>query len=318
MRLFALLSWFDEPCDSLTQAVQDAIRCGATDVLALDGRYRDYPGTEWTSPPEQVHAIQAACGKRNVNCVLDQIENATEVEKRSRLFNMLYENGATSEDWLLVQDADHRIARARDLKPILEDATGDCFNVYGVEGDTGRFNEQTFGKWVRLVLRCVPGLHVHPDAHWIYQDADQRILWGFNAIPADDDLPIVIYNRSHDRDRARIAERDRYYHARAERGIETYWTPSTCLHCDRPPVLPPINADITVGLRPDGTYGYASRRTLYLCPAHRVEQQAENHAELRRELFRFERDHPSAFYQAWPQIKALIAEDNGNPKPVFS
>ena len=316
MRLYALISFYSEPPELLAAAVDDALRCGCTDVLALDGRYRHFPGDGWTSSPEEYDAIRQACAKRNVPCTIEAVENTTEVQKRSRLFQMLYEHGATTQDWCMVQDADHKIARARDLKPLLEDATGDTFNVYGVEGDTSRFDQQTQGKWVRLVFRAIPGLHVHQDAHWIYLDADDRILWGFNSIPADGDLPIVIYNRSEARANPRLKQRDTYYDTRAAQNIERYWTPNQCMYCDLEPTLPPINADITIGQRPDGTYGYASRRTLYLCADHRREQQEINTKQVRRELYRFERDHPSAFYQAWPQIKQLIAQPD-QAKPAF-
>lgn len=282
-RLLALLSWFDEPPELLTAAVEDAIRCGITDLIALDGRYRHYPGDSWTSSPEEYDAIRAVCEKRNIRYVIEHIEDATEVRKRTRLFEMAYEAGATREDWLFVTDADHKIARAQDLKPLLEDSEHDAFNVYGIEGDTGRFDRVEAGRWARLCFRAVPGLHVSPHSHWHYIDGEGRVLWGFNSVPADD-LPIVVINRSTARTKQRNAGRDRYYQRRnSTDDIEAEYLPATCYDCDKPPIQRGITADWTVGEVPGGGYDFTHRRTLYCCAEHGEKRQ-------KRETYRFERD----------------------------
>lgn len=288
--------------EALTAAVEDAIRCGVTDVLALDGRYRHFPGDSWTSPPEQAEAIAAVCAKHRILCTIESIEDSTEVEKRTRLFDMAYEAGATREDWLFIVDADHRVSRARDLKPILEDATGDCFNVYGVEGDTGRFRVTDRGRWARLVFRAVPGLHVSSHSHWHYLDADNRVLWGFNSIPAED-LPIVVINRSTNRAKQRTKGRDRYYAKRnATDTIEAERLPLTCYDCDAPPEPTPLAADWTVGELPDGTYGAISRRTLFCCAAHAPKWKAREEHSINQDLANLIRTQPHVALQVRDQM----------------
>jgi hypothetical protein len=295
MRLFCLTNYYDEP--GLADAITDALDCGCTDVILLDGAYRHYPHLTPTSPVEQAQAVIELCARRNVRCVHTTAVGATETEKRTMLFDLAYQQGATEHDWLFVMDADQTITNKRDLKPLLANAKRDVFDTMVLENDNTRYDEITRRRWVRQTMRAIPGLHVDPDSHWRYLDAQGRIIWGYNAIPANGDLPILIHNNSTTRQHQRSKGRDAYYQARQDAAVEQELPPSTCYHCDQPPTCH-IRTDLRFELAPDGNFGTSNRRSLYVCDQHLAKVKARNTYELEQQARQALNTNP-ALAAAW-------------------
>jgi hypothetical protein len=273
MRLFCLTSFYDEP--ALATAIEDAIDCGCTDVILLDGAYKHYPDAAPLSPPEQAHAVQKLCDDRSVDCHLHYAIGATEAEKRTLLFDLAHDAGATALDWLFIQDGDQTITGKQDLKPLLYEAKRDVYDTMVLEYDRARFDDITRRRWVRQTFRAIPGLHVDPNCHWRYLDSTGRVLWGYNSTPSNGDLPIVIHNDSTGRGDDRTKGRDAYYATRAAEDVERDEAPTRCYHCDAQPTQS-INTDIQFAVAPDGRFGLSHRRTLYVCDTHYRRVQARN------------------------------------------
>jgi len=282
MRLFCLTSYYDEPC--LTDAIRDAIDCGCTDVILLDGAYKHYPHLKPTSPPEQVQAVRELCEQRNVVLVSTAVIGATEAEKRMLLFDLTYQQGATAQDWLFIQDADQTITAKQDIKPLLAKAKHDVFDTMAYEYDQARFpTPESRRRWARQTIRAVPGLHVDPDCHWRYLDGKGRVIWGYNSIPSNGDLPILLHNDSTGRDAQRNKGRDAYYTARVEHNVEHERAPTHCYHCDQPPTCR-INTDLRIEQAPDGGFGTSHRRVLYVCEQHLAKVKARNAYDLEQQI----------------------------------
>lgn len=287
-----MTSWYNEPVDQLDRAVHDAIDCGVTHYIALDGRYSHFPGPD-TSPPEQAAAIRAACASRGIPCWTETYTDVTESAKRSELFRRGYTRaGATPNDWFFVHDADHAITGARDLKPYLATVTGDVVDAYIVERDDSRFDHTTERRFARTTYRAIPGgITVDPDSHWHYRDQDGRILWGFNSIPVAGTLPVLITNHSTARDEDRVDGRETYYDTRKELELEKVTAPDTCYYCDLPPDVQ-INADLRYERLPDRTWDITYRRTLFVCQAHWHKQRLRNTRSLEYDVAQTLRQYP--------------------------
>jgi hypothetical protein len=241
----------------------------------LDGAYKHYPHLKPTSPPEQEQAVVQLCAKRNVELISTAAIGATETEKRTMLFDLAYQAGATPTDWLFVQDGDQTITGKQDLKPLLANARHDVFDTMGLEYDESRFDDITRRRWVRQTFRAVPGLHVDPICHWRYLDAQGRVIWGYNSIPSNGDLPILIHNDSTGRGHKRTKGRNAYYHVRAAEQIERDERPTRCYYCDQPPTEA-TNTDIHFDTAPDGNFGMSHRRTLFTCARHKRRVEYDN------------------------------------------
>jgi hypothetical protein len=273
MNLYCLTSFYDEP--RLADAIRDAIDCGATHVILLDGAYKHYPHLNPTSPPEQEQAVVRLCAARNVELVSTAAIGATEAEKRTMLFDLAYQHGATPQDWLFVQDGDQTITGKRDIKPLLRTARHDVYDTMVLEYDSKRFDDITRRRWVRQVFRAVPGLHVDPVCHWRYLDAQGRVIWGYNSIQSNGDLPIVLHNDSTGRGHQRNKGRDAYYDTRSSQDVERDDAPTRCYYCDAPPTQA-TNTDIHFAVAPDGLFGMSHRRTLFTCDKHKRRVEYEN------------------------------------------
>ena len=292
MRLFALISFYDESPDMLKQSVRHALKVGCTDILALDGAYAHYPHLEPVSDPACYQAIRDAAG--TTPCTIEQITGATEAGKRTRLFEMAYEHDATPDDYLFVQDADHAIVNPQDIKPLL---TEDVYCTLGIEGDSARYNALTGRRYPRLVYRAVPGLHVHPRVHWWYIDGEGRTLWGYNAIPGGR-LPLIVLNHSEQRTKRRVRDRNTYYTQRVRQQVEEYLLPASCIDCHNMHTGQAIPTDFFVIVAPDNAVSVGHERTVFCCETHAIDYQKRNSRDYEKALKRFAYRHPDLFSRA--------------------
>lgn len=123
MKVFGLLSWFDESPTFLASCVA-SIAPHIDHLIAVDGAYANFPGSRAHSDRLQAETIQAICDGAGIACTIHRPAEpwrGNEVEKRDRMFKIA---GAYSEpfvDWYWIIDADSIVtATPKDLRAQLE------------------------------------------------------------------------------------------------------------------------------------------------------------------------------------------------------
>lgn len=110
MRLVGVLCWFDESPAWLATAVAGFGRV-CDQIVAIDGGYALYPGARPCSHPQQAEAILSAAEAAGVACTLhrpSRLFYGNQIEKRN-LSLRLAGAALTSDDWLLIFDADFHV-----------------------------------------------------------------------------------------------------------------------------------------------------------------------------------------------------------------
>lgn len=111
MRLFALLSYYDEPVSWLAATVASLSRIGVDHLIAVDGAYIHYPTAKPCSPIEQADAVIRAADAVGIGCTLVRPNQLmwTEQEKRDHCFRVLETLATPMRDWVTIIDADEVI-----------------------------------------------------------------------------------------------------------------------------------------------------------------------------------------------------------------
>lgn len=186
MKVYALLSWFDERPEHLRRCVRSLK--GFADVLvAVDGAYSTFPHAIPESPVVQHWTLSDAVSAAGLGrCLISPGTSPwnSETEKRAAMFEYARTAGATPEDWFLIIDADMALGHyAPETRNLLAASDADVADV--------RFqNVQIDGKVAgtyrfRSMFRAIPGLTVER-THYHYtapEDTDhthrsgRRFLW---------------------------------------------------------------------------------------------------------------------------------------------
>lgn len=111
MNLHAILCWWDESPTWLAATIASLSTIGVDHVIAVDGRYPHFePEKPETSRSEQLEAVHTATNAIGARLTLHQpLGVLTEVEKRTRAFQLLNLTARTFEDWVCVIDADELV-----------------------------------------------------------------------------------------------------------------------------------------------------------------------------------------------------------------
>lgn len=238
IRLIALLSWFNEPDAVLGQCLTGLQYAGVDHVIALDGKYKLFPGDEHLSSAQQQGLVVLACRSLGMGCTLyvPPAEWPGEVEKRNHLFNM----GLTEAwpgDWFLVVDADIVVTDVpMDLKARLAAAPEGCDAAAVKVHDMSAAAAQRLD-WpeyfdVRCLFRAQPIQTV--GNHHTYTTMDGRKLWQAKGEDSGETEPALdlrelfeIQHRPGARGQDRQLSQAAYYGAREEAGIERMY----CAYC---------------------------------------------------------------------------------------
>lgn len=218
MKIVALLSWHDEDPGWLAECVSRV--AGVVDhVVAVDGRYTDFPGAELWDPREQAEAILGVGVP--VTLHVPRAPWSTEVAKRDFMFRLAAPMGA---DWLLRIDADEFITNTpADLRDRLANTSRHVAEVYLQESPPG-----TPGP-LRALFRSLPGIritHAHSlvtapvEGRWLVLAGDPGI---YELEPAEQMHDIQLEHRRLQRPRVRQEQKDSYYRLMPQ--LETRWTP---------------------------------------------------------------------------------------------
>src|SRR3954463_3130400 len=242
MKLYGLISWYDEAPSWLSACVASLAKVGCDHIVALDGAYAFYPEGKPRSGPEQAEAIYRTAEGAGMGCTIhapSEVWLGNEVEKRSKLFEIAEVISEPLVDWWFVMDADQVVIDPdpSTLKPRLEATDLDVAETMFEErmdpyatklkAETARKTHwnRTTQFTVRNLFRALPQLRLATN-HFTYRTADGRRLWG-NAVMGEAALEpalllhdVRIEHRTWFRDLARHESQYTYYRRREELGIE--------------------------------------------------------------------------------------------------
>jgi hypothetical protein len=215
-RVIGLLSWFEELPEFLVTTIRTAAPL-LDHLVAVDGRYANFPGDVAASDPEQIAAIVYTCREHGIALSVHVPTEPweSEVAKRTRLFELGLDVADIGRSWLWVLDGDGFTTQL--------DITPD--EVLALEHDVAevRFIDPAEYADIRIrnLFRARPGLHVGPINHYTYRDGDGRVLWGRGEIEAADlGDRITMQHANHLRDEIRRQAGQAYYLRRTELGLE--------------------------------------------------------------------------------------------------
>jgi hypothetical protein len=243
MKLYGLISWYDEAPSWLSACVASLAKVGCDHIVALDGAYAFYPEGKPRSGPEQAEAIYRTAEGAGMGCTIhapSEVWLGNEVEKRSKLFEIAEVISEPHVDWWFVMDADQVVVDPdpSTLKPRLEATDLDVAETMFEErmdpyatklkAETARKTHwnRTTQFTVRNLFRALPQLRLDTN-HFTYRTADGRRLWGNATMGEAAGLEhalilhdVRIEHRTWFRDKARHDSQYTYYRRREELGIE--------------------------------------------------------------------------------------------------
>lgn len=201
MRIVAVLSWWNEPADWLTECVSSARFCDY--LIAVDGPYSAFPGAadRPTSPKGQGDAILRAGLPGEIHT--RKTPWTSEVEKRNHTFALAK---AAEADWIFVIDADEYVQFVPDgLRDVLVES--DC----GIAECTLMY--EAVPGWplqpstVRRLYKVTPDIGYSGTHYRVISDGVDLSDQSTPAQPTG----LQMVHRSHERSVERKAEKDDYY-----------------------------------------------------------------------------------------------------------
>ena len=277
MKLHGLVSFYDEPVDSIARCLTGLARAGVDHVIALDGAYALYPGGKPASATAQHAAFAIGCrhlGMAHTLHVPNETWAGNEVQKRTALFSLAW-SLAEPGDWFLVMDVDQIVTDVPDdLRDQLAATPLDVAETQFVDMVAKRVNRPDWPAefTVRNLFRAQP-IHLET-SHLTYVTDDGRYLWGDaskSLEPSLDLTSLVIEHHPDRRPDARQLDKLQYYATRDELGVER----GVCEWCDeRAATLVPV------GWRFNDQLGVPVAGWKEACPEHAKEADAIGRFEL--------------------------------------
>ena len=258
MRVIGLLNWFDESPSWLATAVAGHARICDT-IIAVDGAYHLYPNARPASHPRQAEAIMHTAEAGGAACIIyrpTSIWWGNELAKRNQLIRLAGSLELTTDDWLLIFDADNHILTIDpEMCRAMMEASDLNVATYTVLDGKDFLADETVKEWVagidipdqvalaeyvrdrhtdcewtfkdRNIFRWNPTLRVGPQ-HWQYsaigESGKREWVRGPNW---DRDVPalqlgryMVSYHRPEDRPKSRRDLQAQYYRMREEYRVE--------------------------------------------------------------------------------------------------
>lgn len=237
MRIAAAICWYDEPREHLERVVA-SVAPVVDRIVAFDGRWESFPPDRyWIPQGLTMRDILSSLPIDTLVACAPSRPWPSQAAKRTALYRAASEHA----DWVLVIDADEEIrvdcvpSMRQQLARIDRQWMPDAINMRvatpGI-GKGGRDSATAPGgvRWQPRLLRADVSLTVGPHSHRTLT-TDEAVIQCENV---DDDALHVsrragrfatirgasIINRTHDRSAERIAAKQAYGKARAERGID--------------------------------------------------------------------------------------------------
>jgi hypothetical protein len=220
----AALAWYDEPELNLVRMIT-SLEGVASNLIALDGRWRLQPGEGCNSPDEQAAIIDETCRASGIELALYRVEQTwgSQVAKRSALMHIARTIGR--QPWTLVIDADEYVDSSDPaaLHRALAHTERDVATVLGARRGKNIRPQQ---RPIRRIYRnsTAPDVRI---AHNGYCTSDGRWLHGDSAYvnlePAEDCSPwITVTNHINSRSAPRNRASHDYHGNRAEHRAEQW------------------------------------------------------------------------------------------------
>lgn len=216
---------------ALLQSVNDLAAIGVTDLIAVGGRYENFPEQPvLRSRMSEVDAILARCSYHKIGLTLDLPNGpwiGDEVAKRQRMLDLADIVSGGDQAWLCIWDADYRLQPT--LPPPytphwtvgLFDSSNRSMDVLFTDNPTE--DEPNAADWYRMkmFIRWEPGLHM-ADNHHTYVYANGQEL---QILPRDEQPPaplagIRIRHLKYRRHRSRLDAQAAYYSVRDNQMLE--------------------------------------------------------------------------------------------------
>lgn len=224
MKLIGLMSWFDEDPLALLQSVNDLAAIGVTDLIAVGGRYENFPEQPvLRSRMSEVDAILARCSYHKIGLTLDLPHGpwvGDEVAKRQRMLDLADAVSDGDITWLCIWDADYRLFWSDTPTPPrdrLADPGVRSLNVHFTDDPS-----ESPSHWypMKMFMRWERGLHM-ADNHHTYVYADGQEL---QILPRGEDAgpfyPIRVQHLKYRRKQNRLDAQAAYYVIRDEQLLE--------------------------------------------------------------------------------------------------
>lgn len=232
VRIFTLLSWYDEQPAHLAQLVESvAPLCDG--FVAVDGAYALYPSARRESAARACWALSDAVRAHGFDYALHTPSrpwNGGEVEKRAFMFEYALRKATPYEDWFLIMDADMLLGDCdvSALRAALAATDCDVAEVTIGELAYGSSTHTLHATGSRFLFRAVPSLTVE-GTHWLYvvpdetRPAGRRFMWHgivgnrpsewkYAPEPALEAKSLItLLHRPHVRNRERVKSRQDYY-----------------------------------------------------------------------------------------------------------
>jgi hypothetical protein len=228
VRIYGLLSWYDERQDWLAAAVTSAAKL-CDGIVAFDGAYALFPDSlrHPTSGAEQAATILETALAAGMSCTMHIPDGpwlGNEVEKLTAMMN--FGVGEPYEDWYFKFDADEFLSDVPpDARERIEAAEEHVIEARMWQRDEGGGPHPMWP--IRRMYRVLPGIHHGPAHHMISATVNGEHLWLTDSenpgrrAPALDMPDLRIEHRSQYRLKNRNDRKDWYYRQRDSLGIET-------------------------------------------------------------------------------------------------
>ena len=243
MKVWGLLSWYDESPSWLAEAV--ASFAPALDgLIAVDGAYAHYPDARASSERVQAETVMATANALGLPVTIHRPAApfiGDEVAKRDFMFRLANAHADAFTDWLWVFDADCVLAEyPGDLRDRLDDQPGDVVEV-GLWSRSDFLDEApdaaramnlptSATSPMRMLFRCLDRMQVI-GLHYCYagvqRDGTYTYLWGPPHVAPQDGVvftDVTVEHRSAWRDLYRREAARDYYKRREALGIERLTT----------------------------------------------------------------------------------------------
>lgn len=228
MRLIGMLSFFDEDPELISHAIECVTEIGVDYLIAADGPYDLFEhDVDHSSGECKTAILDATIGMQGCS-LLSKQWSGNEVEKRNFMLDYAFECVVqSSDDWLLVFDADHLWGTidviGPSLKTTLAATQHDFAEVLFADG-LNLDGSPAFYR-ARLLQRAVPGMR-YDGSHWLVRHPDGATCATLPNAALSTDAPVETLDRfyvmhmAQARDQARRGAQADYYNKRHRGAVE--------------------------------------------------------------------------------------------------
>lgn len=228
MKIYALLSWYDERPDWLS-AVVGSISKLCDGIVAVDGAYFLFPDSlrHPTSGAAQAGTILETALSLDMSCTIHVPDGpwlGNEVAKRQAMLDLGI--GKPMEDWYLIIDADEVLSDVPfDARERIEKTDRHAVEIRMWERDDGGTVHHMWP--IRRLYRVLPEMKFGPAHYNITGVVDGERLYLSDSLDrprvqtaALDMSDLRLEHRNRQRNRVRVERKEWYYRQRDELGIE--------------------------------------------------------------------------------------------------